>query len=139
MTPKQATPFFVGKLRQAKTAIDRFAIARDQACFILAFFSGDRPGDLGQFKVPEILRFRNVDGFLFNHIWGKTLGDGDVNVFGVRRNAQVEICPIRGIERYMGLAREIAVDLTRAYLFRPTTLDLGIKDAPLLPRRLNHF
>ena len=141
VTPKQATPFFVDKLtqlcshldkklRNSDTAIDRFVIARDQAYFKLVFFSGDRPGDLGQIKVPEILRFPNDDGFLFNHIWGKTLRDGDGNVFGVRRNAQVEICPIQGIERYMEVTRGIRVDLTCGYLFRPTTPDLGIKDAP---------
>ena len=105
-------------------------IARDQAYFNLAFFRGDRPGDLGQIKVPEILRLPNDDGFLFNHIWGKTLRDGDGNVFGVRRNAQVEICPIQGIERHMEVTRGIRVDLTCGYLFRPITPDLGIKDAP---------
>ena len=58
LTLKQAIPFFVdkltqlrshleGKLRYAKRAIDRFAVARDQAYFKLAFFSGDLPGDLG--------------------------------------------------------------------------------------------
>ena len=53
-----------------KLTIDKFVIGRDQAYFKLAFFSGDRPGDLGQVKVPEILRFPNDDGFLFNHILG---------------------------------------------------------------------
>ena len=141
ITPKQAAPFFVDKLTQlclhlerklqgSDKAIDRFIIARDQAYFKLAFFSGDRPGDLGQIKVPEILRFPNDDGLLFNHIWGKTLRDGDENVFGVRRNAQAEICPIRGIECYMEVTRDMRVDLTRGYLFRPVTPDLGIKDAP---------
>ena len=59
VTPKQATPFFVDKLtqlcshldkklRNLDRAIDRFVIARDQAYFKLAFFSGDRPEDLGQ-------------------------------------------------------------------------------------------
>ncbi|KAL9965310.1 hypothetical protein ACROYT_G029091 [Oculina patagonica] len=118
------------KLRDSDRAIDRFVIARDQAYFKLVFFSGDRPGDLGQIKVPEILRFPNDEGLLFNHIWGKTLRDGDENVFGVRRNAQAEICPVRGIERYMEVTRDIRVDLTRGYLFRPITPDLGIKDAP---------
>ena len=81
VTPKQATPFFVDKLTQlskylegelarSKSKLDRFIIVRDQAYFKLAFFSGDHPGDLGQVKVPEILRFSNDDGFLFNHIWG---------------------------------------------------------------------
>ncbi|KAL9951351.1 hypothetical protein ACROYT_G044002 [Oculina patagonica] len=141
VTPRQATPFFVDKLtqlcshldkklRDSDRAIDRFVIARDQAYFKLVFFSGDRPGDLGQIKVPEILRFPNDDGLLFYHIWGKTLRDGDENVFGVRRNTQVEICPVRGIERYMEVTRDIRVDLTRGYLFRPITPDLGIKDTP---------
>ena len=112
------------------TAIDRFVIARGQAYFKLAFFSGDRPGDLGEVKVPEILRFPNDDGFLFNHIWGKTLRDGDENVLGVRRNVQAQICPIRGIERYMEVMRDTRVDLMCGYLFPPITPDLGIKDAP---------
>ena len=142
VTPKQATPFFVDKLAQlclhleaklkhTERALDRFLIARDQAYFKLAFFSGDRPGDLGQVKVPEILRFPNNDGFLFNHIWGKTLRDGDQNVFGVRRNPQLDICPITGIERYMEVARDVKIDLSSGYLFRPATPDLRVTDAPL--------
>lgn len=84
ITPKQATPFSVDKLTQLSLFLDRqldrgrhapkkVIIARDQAFLKTAFFSGDRPGDLGQVKVPEILRFPNDDGFLFNHICGKTL------------------------------------------------------------------
>ena len=74
VTPKQATPFFVDKLTRlaehlqrslgnAKSNIERFIVARDQAYFKTAFFSGDRPGDLGQVKTSEILRFPNDDGF----------------------------------------------------------------------------
>lgn len=92
--PKQANPFFVDKLTQlclhlerqlaeATTSIDSFILARDQAYFKMAFFSGDRPEDLGQVKLPEILRFPNDDGMLLNHVWEKTIRDGDVNVFGV--------------------------------------------------------
>ena len=64
VTPKQHTQFFVDKLTQLcshldrklqdNKAIDRFIIALDQAYFKVAFFSGDRLGDLGQVKV---LRF----------------------------------------------------------------------------------
>ncbi|KAK3730129.1 hypothetical protein QZH41_004832 [Actinostola sp. cb2023] len=39
-----------------------------------------------------------------SHVWDKTLRDGDENVFGIRRNPQTTICPIRGIERYMEVA-----------------------------------
>ena len=52
------------ELTRAKTKLDRFIIARDQAYFKLAFFSRDHPGDLGQVKVPEILRFPNDHGLL---------------------------------------------------------------------------
>jgi integrase len=140
ITPKQATPFFVDKLTQlcshlerkllvATNSIDRFIIARDQAFFKMAFFSGDRPGDMGQIKVPEILRFPNDDGLLFNHVWGKTLRDGDKNVFGIRRNEHKVICPINGIERYIDIARQLDIDLTRGYLFHPLTPDKGIQDS----------
>ena len=50
------------------TPAQRFILAREQAYFKAVFFSGDRPGDMGQVKVPEILRFPNDDGFLFNHV-----------------------------------------------------------------------
>ena len=143
ITPKQATPFFMdklthlskyleGELTRAKTKLDRFIIACDQAYFKLAFFSGDSSGDLGQVKVTEILRFPNDDGLLFNHVWGKTLRDGDSNVFGVRRNPQsVVICPVKGIEQYMyvELARELVVDLTKGYV-SPTTSNNGVQDSP---------
>lgn len=52
------------ELQNTKSPAERFIIARDQAYFKAAFFSGDRPRDLGQVKVPEILRFPNDDGFL---------------------------------------------------------------------------
>ena len=141
VTPKQATPFCVDKLTQlsqylegelarSKSKLDRFILARDQAYFKLAFFSGDRPGDLGQVKVPEILRFPNDDGFLFTHICGKTLRDGDSNVSGVRRNPQSIICPVKGVEQYVEVARELGVDLTKGCLFRPTTSNNGVQDSP---------
>ena len=108
----------------------RFILARDQAYFKAVFFSGDRPGDMSQVKVPEILRFPNDDGFLFNHVWGKTLRDGYDNVFGIKRNPQAKICPVQGIEHYMAVAQQLRIDLTRGYLFRPTTPQGGILDAP---------
>ncbi|KAK3708822.1 hypothetical protein QZH41_007174 [Actinostola sp. cb2023] len=86
--PKQATPFFIDKLVQLTTHIEaglqssslsptqRFILARDQAYFKAVFFSGDRPGDMGQVKVPEMLRFPNNDGLLFNHVLGENLKGG---------------------------------------------------------------
>ena len=132
VTPKQASPFFVDKLTQLSDHIDRnlrslnitpaqrFILTRDQTYFKAAVFSGDRPGDMGQVKIPEILRFSNDDGFLFNHVWGKTLRDGDDNVFGIKRNSQAKICPAQGIEHYIAVAQQLRIDLT-SDLSRPTT------------------
>ena len=97
------------------------------AYFKTIFFSGDRSGNLGQVKVFEVLCFPNDDGFLFNHVWGKTLRDGVQNAFGIRRNPQTIICPFRGIELYLDVARQIKVD--RGYLFRPKG---GILDSPFI-------
>ena len=85
---------------------------------------------MGLVKVPEILRFANDDDFLFIHVWGKTLRDGDNNFVGIKRNPQTKICPVQGIEHYMALAQQLRIDLTRGYLFRPTTPQGGILDAP---------
>ena len=52
------------------------------------------------------------------------------NVFGVRRNPPSAICPVKGIEQYVELARELGVDLTKGYLFRPTTSNNGVQDSP---------
>ena len=133
VTPKQASPFFVDTLSQLSDHIDRnlpslyitptqhFILARNQAYFKAAVFSGDRPGDMGQVKVPEILRFSNADGFLFNHVWGKTLRDGDDNLFGIKRNSIAKICPAQGIEHYIAVAQQLRIHLTSGYLSRPTT------------------
>ena len=51
-------------------------------------------------------------------------------MFGIRRNPHQAICPIRGIEQYVQVAREMKIDLTRGYLFRPTTPKGGISDIP---------
>jgi len=103
------------------TPTQRFILARDQAYFKAVFFSGDRPGDMGQVKVPEILRFPNDDGFLFNHVWGKTLRDGDSNIVCIKGNPQSRICPVQGIEQYMEVAQQLKIDSARGYLFRTTT------------------
>ena len=59
----QLSLFLDRQLGKTDSPLQKFIIARDQAYFRTAFFSGDRPGDLGQVKVPEILRFPMMMGF----------------------------------------------------------------------------
>jgi len=141
--PKQATPFFVSDLVRlgrginAKLAsgnlspIEIYCILRDQAYFKILFFSGDRPGDLGQVKSQEILRFPNNDGLLFNHTWGKTLRDGSTNLFGIRRSSDLIICPVYATELYVNHSKAIGISLTSGYLFRPITPDRGVANKSL--------
>ena len=57
-------------------------------------------------KTPEVLRFPDDSGFLFHHIWGKTLRDGSSNVFGLRRHPNQAVCPIADVETYVAISAE---------------------------------
>lgn len=149
LTPKQATPLFVDKLARLSDHLDRqleackndpikmYILSRDQAYFKTLFFSGDRPGDLGQVRTNEILRFPNDDGLLFNHTWGKTLRGDRSNLFGIRRCANVKLCPVAAIERYMATTRAMQVDLTDGFLFRPTTAQGAISPLSISSEAMN--
>jgi hypothetical protein len=105
-------------------------LARDQAFFKALFYSGDHAADLGQVKTAEIARFPDDTGLLFNHVWGKTLRDGSQNIFGMRRHPNPTLCPVRAIELYVAIAKELSVDLSTGYLFRPTNLQGHILNQP---------
>ena len=96
ITPRQAEPIILSDLRvisgylekmllnsSVLSAIQVFIYARDQALFKALFFAGDRAADLLQVKVSDILRFPDDSGFLFNHVWTKSLRSGDANVFAL--------------------------------------------------------
>ena len=143
VTVKQAVPLFLPKLHSLARFLTRkmnspgisarelYILARDQAFLKTLFFGGDRGSDLGNVKTPEILRFPSDDGFLFNHIWGKTLRDGSSNIFGIRRHPNPAICPVTAIETYVAICDELAIDLSKGYLFRPTTPHGDVVDKPL--------
>ena len=132
ITPKQTTPLFIDKLLLLSRYLERrmmdsklsptslFILARDQAYFKTLFFSGDRANDLGLVLTEEIVRFPQDDGFLFNHVWGKTLRQGSSNLFGIRRHPNPALCPIKAIETYFAISSELGINLRSGYLFRPT-------------------
>ena len=138
ITPKQTVPLFLPKLLLLARFLNRkiaahsinpsglFILARDQAFFKILFFSGDRGSDLGMVKTEEILRFPQDDGFLFNHVCGKTPRDGTSNVFGIRRHLNPESCPVKAIE-----TTELRISVTNGYLFRPKNPRGHIVNKPL--------
>ncbi|CAH3114869.1 unnamed protein product [Porites lobata] len=142
IVPKQAVPFFLTKLLLLARLWDRkmadpavspsalFILARDQAFFKTLFFSADRGSDQGCVKTAQIMRFPKDDGFLFNHVWGKTLQDGAYNVFGIRRHSNPQLCPVKAIETYVAVASELRITLSNGYLFRPTNHQGHIVNKP---------
>jgi hypothetical protein len=138
VTPKQAKPFLFAHL----VALSRFILAklrdhtlqpqvifmyaRDQAYFKALFFSGDRGADLSQVKTAEIMRFPDNSGFLFNHIWTKSLRNGDANVFAFKRGSNSTTCPVTGIEMYVKIAEVIGIQLSRGFLFKAVTKEGNI-------------
>ena len=96
VTPLQTTPsllsdveilsshIFTSLLKPMLEPRQVYMLARDQAFFKALFFSGDRAADLALVTTQEIVRFPDNTGFLFNHLWSKTLRQGDQNVFALR-------------------------------------------------------
>lgn len=134
ITPRQAEPIILSDLRvisgylekmllnsSVLSAIQVFIYARDQALFKALFFAGDRAADLLQVKVSDILRFPDDSGFLFNHVWTKSLRSGDANVFAFKRGSNTSVCPVRGLEMYFNICKLLGIRLSPGFLFRLVT------------------
>ena len=134
ITPRQADPVLLSDVEilsrhiQSKLRgptldpIQVFVLARDQAFFKALFFSADRAADLLGISTPTILRFPDNSGFLFNHVWTKTLRSGDANVFAFKRGSNKIVCPVWGIELYFKICRLLNIRLSSGYLFRSVSL-----------------
>ena len=119
VTPLQATPLLLSEVEILSSHIftsllkpmlephQVYVLARDQALLKALFFSGDHAADLALVKTQEILRFPDNTGFLFNHLWSKTLRQGDQNVFALKRAVNKLICPVLGIEVYIKICNFI--------------------------------
>ena len=139
---KKAPPLFIDKLRQVVRYIigkqnspnlslrDKYVLSRDRAYFLVLFFAGDRPGDLGLTLIQEMWRFPQDEGVLFNHTYGKTLRGGSQNMFGIWRCSDSAICPVKAVEEYMETAVSMRVDMDAGYLFRPVEGALRVIDTP---------
>ena len=78
------------------------------------------------------------NGFLLNHIWGKTLGDGTSNLFGLWQHPNSTLGPVKAKEEYVAFAWRLGVSLTQGYLFRPTDQKGHVVDKPLSSAAAEH-
>lgn len=133
VVPRQAEPVFLEDLRRISACIHAqfkslaltpsyiYILARDQAVFKALFFAGDRASDLLGLKTVDIRRFPDNSGFLFNHVWTKTLRSGDPHVFAFKRGRNKQVCPVAGIELYFSICKCLGLRLDPGFLFRSVT------------------
>ncbi|CAH3134462.1 unnamed protein product, partial [Porites lobata] len=139
VTPRDLCRFLIFKDKRGKTQVHlntcEFLGQRGKQSFKIDFSFHWRDGEwdkrlgLGNPAsgklVKDYLRLVTAE-----QLQARTLRDGDINVVGVHRNPQSVICPVKGVEQYVEVARELGVDLTKGYLFRPTTSNNGVQDSP---------
>ena len=129
---RQATPMMPNKLRRLCSYLKREAEAegvaqatrvillRDRAFFALQFFAGDRGGDLGKLLIQEVRRLTGGSGLVIRQTDGKTLKE---NIFVVKKNEDVDICPVGAVDDYMRLYDEVWGARTTGYMFSPLEVD----------------
>lgn len=134
VVPRQAEPVFLENLVEISRHIHLqlmqssdltpsrvYVLARDQALFKALFFAGDRAADLLGLKTVDILRFPDNSGFLFNHLWTKSLRSGDTHVFAFKRGSNKLVCPVTAIELYCDICKCLGIHLAPGFLFRSVT------------------
>lgn len=98
-------------LLPALDALQVFILARDQAFVKALFFSAVRVSELVIVKIVQILRLPDNSGMLFNHLWTKTLRNGDSSIFAKRGAGMGWFYPVSGIEVYFKIAALLKIVL----------------------------
>ena len=89
----------------------------------LQFFAGDRASDLSMVVAQEVKFLEDASGLVFQHTFGKTLrgNKGKSNSFVIKKCADLDICPVKGLFDYVEYTKSCKVDLSKGYLFRTVT------------------
>ena len=82
-------------------------------------------------KRPILPVFQMTVVFFLITFGDLTLLDGSSNLFGMHHHPNRALCLIRAVGMYVAVSREIGIDLSRGYLFRPTDQKGRIVDPPL--------
>ena len=82
----------------------RVVLAQDLALFTVAFETTKRGDELSRTLIQRILRLPNLNGFLFNFRWGKTMRDGADHLISFAYNHEcLATCPITAVEKLITL------------------------------------
>lgn len=139
---RQANPLFWDKFKKiikhirsrlqdtTLTPIDRYIFARDLAFFSLAFSSGGRTGDLGRLKSVDLIGRPGDQDWLIHQRVGKTLRGKHSRVTPILAMSSPVFCPIANLKFYSATCKALGVHLGSGYLFRPSSSNGCVKDAP---------
>ena len=135
ITPRRAVPLLSDKLSIMYADMQRviadpslspaqlFTTLSSRALLALGISSLKRNSELVSTRTFNIISFPGGEGLIFNYTWGKTLRDGSVHTFGIRRDDdRPDLCPVAHITAYFDGALALGVDLSHpgpgAPLFR---------------------
>ena len=79
-----------------------------------------------------MLKHPEGSSLLFHRRVGKTLRRKTSRAFAVKQTANPAICPVRKLQFFVELCNSMGLDLSSGFLFRPTSKNGGIVNAPLL-------
>ena len=83
-------------------------LARDLALFTVAFKTTKRGDELSRTLIQGILRLPNLNGFLFNFQWSKTMRDGADRLISVAYNYEcLATCPVTAVEQLIAVGSAI--------------------------------
>ena len=106
------------RLQYASSDVERVTLARDIAFFSVAFSTTKRGVELTNILIQRILRLPNRSGLMCNFQWGKTQRDGADHILTVPYDEEyVAICPVRAVERFIAVGKQVGWDTTSGYLF----------------------
>ena len=74
--------------------------------------------------------FVDDSGYLFHHLWMKTLRSSDV--FALKRGSNLTICPVRALELYFDVCKSLTIKLCQGFLFCSVT-----KSGNISPKHLD--
>ncbi len=143
VTPKQARPIFMDKLRCMTQYLTEelgfgdlslkktFVYLRDRAFFLVQFFTGGRCGDLAEILVQDIRKLQGEEGLVIRQTMGKTLRGGHAQNVFLMRNPDEAICPVRAVENYMIGVKDMGVNLDAGYVFRQVTGQGYVLESPV--------
>ena len=103
---------------------------RDLTFFSLAFSSGGRTGDLGRLKSVDLIGRPGDQDWLIHQRVGKTLRGKHSRVTPILAMSSPVFCPIANLKFYSATCKALGVHLDPRYLFRPSSSNGCVKDAP---------